>query len=430
MLWQKRTTVRSQGKEGGVSTTQIETSLDSGSKTVLEILLAISFCHLLNDMISSLLPAIYPLLKDSYHLDFAEVGLITLTYQCTASLLQPLVGLHTDRRPMPYSLPAGMIFTLVGLLILAMARSFATILFAAALVGTGASVFHPESSRVARMASGGQHGLAQSLFQLGGNAGLALGPLLAAIIVLPKGQPSVAWFSLAVLLAIILLTWVSRWTKRHMSHLLSSRRSHNEQRPVLSGKRVVLSIAVLLALLFSKFFYLASITSYYTFYLMSTFHVSVRSAQIHLFVFLGAVALGTIAGGPIGDRIGRKRVIWCSILGVLPFSLILPFANLFWTGILSVVIGLILASAFPAIVVYGQELVPGRVGMVSGLFFGFAFGMAGLGAAVLGELADLTSIRFVYLVCSVLPAVGLLAAFLPNLERFPIRAVHEAADAV
>jgi FSR family fosmidomycin resistance protein-like MFS transporter len=412
-----------------VSTTQVETSLECGSKTVLEILVVISFCHLLNDMISSLLPAIYPLLKESYHLNFFEVGVITLTYQCTASLLQPLVGLHTDRRPMPYSLPAGMGFTVIGLIILAVARSFSTILFAAALVGTGASVFHPESSRVARLASGGQHGLAQSLFQLGGNAGLALGPLLAAVIVLPRGQSSVAWFSLAALLAIVLLSWVSRWTKRHMSNLRASLQSHKEQQAV-SGKRVVRSIAVLLALLFSKFFYLASITSYYTFYLIGKFHISVRSAQLHLFVFLGAVALGTIAGGPIGDRIGRKRVIWCSILGVLPFTLALPYANLFWTEILSVLIGLILASAFPAIVVYGQELVPGRVGMVSGLFFGFAFGMAGLGAAVLGELADLTSIRFVYLVCSVLPAVGLLAAFLPNLERLPIRAVRQTADAV
>jgi len=411
-----------------VSTTQVETSLESGSKTVLEILVVISFCHLLNDMISSLLPAIYPLLKESYHLNFFEVGVITLTYQCTASLLQPLVGLHTDRRPMPYSLPAGMGFTVIGLIILAVARSFSTILFAAALVGTGASVFHPESSRVARLASGGQHGLAQSLFQLGGNAGLALGPLLAAVIVLPRGQSSVAWFSLAALLAIVLLSWVSRWTKRHMSNLRASLQSHKEQQAV-SGKRVVRPIAVLLALLFSKFFYLASITSYYTFYLIGKFHISVRSAQLHLFVFLGAVALGTIAGGPIGDRIGRKRVIWCSILGVLPFTLALPYANLFWTEILSVLIGLILASAFPAIVVYGQELVPGRVGMVSGLFFGFAFGMAGLGAAVLGELADLTSIRFVYLVCSVLPAVGLLAAFLPNLERFPIRTVRQTVDA-
>jgi FSR family fosmidomycin resistance protein-like MFS transporter len=330
---------------------------------------------------------------------------------------------------MPYSLPAGMGFTVIGLIILAVARSFSTILFAAALVGTGASVFHPESSRVARLASGGQHGLAQSLFQLGGNAGLAVGPLLAAVIVLPRGQSSVAWFSLAVLLAIGLLTWVSRWTKRHMSNLRASLQSHKEQQQAVSGKRVVRSIAVLLALLFSKFFYLASITSYYTFYLIGKFHISVRSAQLHLFVFLGAVALGTIAGGPIGDRIGRKRVIWWSILGVLPFTLALPYANLFWTEILSVLIGLILASAFPAIVVYGQELVPGRVGMISGLFFGFAFGMAGLGAAVLGELADLTSIRFVYLVCSFLPAVGLLAAFLPNLERLPIRTVQPTVDA-
>ncbi len=413
-----------------VTTTQFGSSVESNSKAALEILLAISFCHLLNDMISSLLPAIYPLLKDSYHLDFAEVGLITLTYQCTASLLQPLVGLQTDRRPMPYSLPAGMGFTLIGLIMLAMAHTFSTILVAAALVGTGASVFHPESSRVARMASGGQHGFAQSLFQLGGNAGLAIGPLLAAVIVLPRGQPAVAWFSLAILLAILLLTWVGGWTKKHMLNLLASRKAHKGKHVAVSGKRVAGSILILLALLFSKYFYLASITSYYTFYLIGKFHVSVQSAQIHLFVFLGAVALGTIAGGPIGDRIGRKRVIWCSILGVLPFTLALPYANLFWTEILSVVIGLILASAFPAIVVYGQELVPGRVGMISGLFFGFAFGMAGLGAAVLGELADLTSIRFVYLICSFLPAVGLLATLLPNLERIPRRTIEQTADAV
>jgi MFS transporter, FSR family, fosmidomycin resistance protein len=400
-----------------VTATRTETSVDAGQKTVLRILIAISVCHLLNDMLSSLLPAIYPLLKSSFHLDFAEVGLITLTYQLTASLLQPLVGLHTDRRPRPYSLPVGMGLTLIGLVILAMARSFPTILIAAALVGTGASVFHPESSRVARMASGGQHGLAQSLFQVGGNAGLALGPLLAAFIVLPKGQSNIAWFTLPAVVGIILLARVSTWAKKYRSNRKESRATHAEQQPVLPTRTVALSIAVLLALLFSKFFYLASITSYYTFYLINTFHVSVRSAQIHLFVFLGAVALGTIAGGPIGDRIGRKRVIWCSILGVLPFTLVLPHVNLFWTDILSVVIGLILASAFPAIVVYAQELVPGRVGMISGLFFGFAFGMAGVGAAVLGEVADLTDIKFVYLICSFLPAVGLLAAFLPNLER-------------
>jgi MFS transporter, FSR family, fosmidomycin resistance protein len=408
----------------------VETSLESGSKTVLEILAVISVCHLLNDMMASLLPAIYPLLKDSFHLDFAQVGLITLTYQLTASLLQPLVGLHTDRHPQPYSLPAGMAFTLIGLILLALARSFPMVLGAAALVGTGSSVFHPESSRVARMASGGQHGLAQSLFQLGGNAGLALGPLLAAIVILPKGQSNVAWFSLAALLGMILLARVSYWAKAHMRSLRSSHERHHRPHAPVSRRKVGVSVAILLALLFSKYFYLASITSYYTFYLMSTFHMPVRDAQIYLFVFLGAVALGTIAGGPIGDRIGRKRVIWGSILGVLPFTLILPYANLFWTGILSVVIGLILSSAFPAIVVYGQELIPGRVGMISGLFFGFAFGMAGLGAAVLGELADLTSIRFVYLVCSVLPAVGLLAAFLPNLERFPMRTAQQAADTV
>jgi MFS transporter, FSR family, fosmidomycin resistance protein len=407
-----------------VTATRTETSADAGQKTVLRILIAISVCHLLNDMLSSLLPAIYPLLKNSFHLDFAEVGLITLTYQLTASLLQPLVGFHTDRRPRPYSLPVGMGLTLIGLVILAMARSFPTILIAAALVGTGASVFHPESSRVARMASGGQHGLAQSLFQVGGNAGLALGPLLAAFIVLPKGQSNIAWFTVPAVVGIILLARVSTWAKKYRSNRKESRAIHAEQQPVLPSRTVALSITVLLALLFSKFFYLASITSYYTFYLINTFHVSVRSAQIHLFVFLGAVALGTIAGGPIGDRIGRKRVIWCSILGVLPFTLVLPHVNLFWTGILSVVIGLILASAFPAIVVYAQELVPGRVGMISGLFFGFAFGMAGVGAAVLGEVADLTDIKFVYLICSFLPAVGLLAAFLPNLERFGLQSAQ------
>lgn len=404
-----------------MATAQTEIAIDAGSKTAFGILATISVCHLLNDLLASLLPSIYPLLKVAFQLNFAEVGLITLTYQCTASLLQPFVGLYTDRRPRPYSLPVGMGFTLVGLLLLSLARSFPTVLAAAALVGSGSSVFHPESSRVARMASGGKHGLAQSLFQVGGNAGIALGPLLAAFIVLPRGLSSVAWFSAAALLGMILLTGVGGWAKTHRSDKTKSLVSHPEESPALSSKRVALSVLVLLALLFSKFFYLASLQSYYTFYLMSRFQVSVRNAQIHLFVFLAAVALGTIAGGPIGDRIGRKSVIWCSILGVLPFTLLLPYANLLWTGILSIVIGLILASAFPAIVVYAQELVPGRVGMISGLFFGFAFGMAGLGAAVLGELADLTSMKFVYFVCSFLPAVGLLAAFLPNLEGSRMR---------
>jgi FSR family fosmidomycin resistance protein-like MFS transporter len=410
-----------------MTATQVEIPLEVGTKPVFKILTAISFCHLLNDLLSSLLPSIYPLLKSDFHLDFMQVGLITLTYQITASLLQPLIGLHTDRKPSPYSLPIGMGFTLIGLLLLSIAGSFATILVAAAVVGTGSSVFHPESSRVARMASGGQHGLAQSLFQVGGNTGLALGPLLAALIVLPKGQTSIAWFSAAALVGILVLTSVSGWAKHHRLSKKIYRAADTGQHVVLSPRRIGISVTILMALLFSKFVYLASLTSYYTFYLMNKFQVSVQSAQIHLFVFLGAVAMGTIAGGPIGDRIGRKRVIWCSILGVLPFTLALPYANLFWTEILSVLIGLILASAFSVIVVYAQELVPGRVGMISGLCFGFAFGMAGLGAAVLGELADLTSINFVYLVCSFLPAVGLLTAFLPDIERGKLRTASAEA---
>ena len=399
-----------------MTATRADTSIYVGHKTAFNILAAISVCHLLNDMLSSLLPSIYPLLKSSFQLNFAQVGLITLTYQTTASLLQPLVGFYTDRKPTPYSLPVGMGLTLIGLLFLSIAANFLTLLFAAALVGTGSSVFHPESSRVARMASGGQHGLAQSLFQVGGNAGLSLGPLMAAFIVLPRGQSSIAWFSVVALVGIVILARVSGWATKNRSSVKKSSAAHQEHGPALSTTRVAFSIAVLMALLFSKFVYLASLTSYYTFYLMNKFQVSVQSAQVHLFVFLGAVALGTIVGGPVGDRIGRKRVIWSSILGVLPFTLALPYANLFWTEILSVVIGLILASAFSVIVVYAQELVPGRVGMISGLCFGFAFGMAGLGAAVLGQLADITSINFVYTVCSFLPAVGLLAAFLPNIE--------------
>ena len=407
-----------------MTATRADSSIYVGQKTAFNILAAISVCHLLNDMLSSLLPSIYPLLKDSFHLNFAQVGLITLTYQTTASLLQPLVGFYTDRKPMPYSLPIGMGLTLIGLLFLSIAGNFITILMAAALVGTGSSVFHPESSRVARMASGGQHGLAQSVFQVGGNAGLSLGPLMAAFIVLPRGQSSIAWFSVAALLGIIILGKVSGWATKNRSNTTKSGAAHVQQRPALSSRRIVFSIAVLMALLFSKFVYLASLTSYYTFYLINKFHLSVRSAQVHLFVFLGAVALGTIIGGPVGDRIGRKRVIWASILGVLPFTVALPYANLFWTEILSVIIGLILASAFSVIVVYAQELVPGRVGMISGLCFGFAFGMAGLGAAILGELADVTSINFVYTVCSFLPAVGLLAAFLPNIEPSGLQSVH------
>ncbi|MDB5394056.1 MAG: transporter [Rhodospirillales bacterium] len=385
--------------------------------TAVAVLGAISFCHLLNDMMQSLLPALYPILKSSLGLGFGEIGLITLTYQLTASVLQPVIGLAADKRPQPYSLVAGMGFTLVGLLLLSHSGSLYVLLAAAAMIGMGSSIFHPEASRVARMASGGRHGLAQSFFQVGGNFGSALGPLLAAFIVLPRGQGSVAWFSLAALLGMILLSRVGGWYKAHMSAKAKLGRAASAHSTGLSAKQTGFAITILLLLVFSKYFYLASITSYFTFYLIEKFHVSVETSQLYLFIFLGAVALGTIIGGPIGDRFGRKRVIWASILGVLPFTLILPHANLFWTGTLSAVIGVILASAFPAIIVYAQELLPGKVGMVAGLFFGFAFGMGGIGAAVLGQLADATNIRFVYQVCAFLPAIGLLTALLPSMHR-------------
>jgi FSR family fosmidomycin resistance protein-like MFS transporter len=415
------------GNQGHFELARVPPVPQPNPNTIFPVLAAISFCHLLNDMMQSLLPAIYPILKSSFRLDFGQVGLITLTYQLTASLLQPLVGLYTDRRPQPYSLPVGMGFTLTGLVLLAIAPHFGILLCAAALMGMGSSVFHPESSRVARMASGGQLGLAQSVFQVGGNLGSSLGPLLAAFIVLPVGQSSVAWFSIAALLGIFVLTNVGRWYKSH--ELSKSRSKHLHEHALLPRRKIVISLAVLIALIFSKYFYLASFTSYYTFYLMNTFHVTVQSAQIHLFLFLGAVAAGTIIGGPIGDRVGRKLVIWCSILGVLPFTVALPYANLLWTSILSVVIGLILASAFSAILVYAQELLPGKVGMISGLFFGFAFGMAGIGAAVLGELADFTDIHFVYRVCSFLPLIGLLTGFLPNLRTAGIHSAPVEAGA-
>jgi FSR family fosmidomycin resistance protein-like MFS transporter len=386
--------------------------------TIFPILAAISFCHLLNDMVQSLITAIYPILKSSFHLDFAQVGLITLTYQMTASLLQPVVGFYTDLRPKPFSLPIGMSFTLVGLVLLSRAPNFPLLLVASALVGVGSSVFHPESSRVARMASGGQHGLAQSIFQVGGNVGATLGPLLAAFIVLPRGQHSLGWFSIASLLSLLVLTVVSGWYKTNIStNKAESRATKVESHLPVSSRKVALSIAILICLLFSKAFYQASLTSYYTFYLISKFHMSVQNAQIHLFVFWGSIAAGALIGGPVGDRIGRKYVIWGSILGVLPFTLMLPYANLFWTVILIIAIGFILSSSFSAIVVYAQELVPGRVGTMSGISFGFSFGLGGLGAALLGQLADMTSIYFVYRVCSFLPAIGLLTVFLPNLEK-------------
>jgi FSR family fosmidomycin resistance protein-like MFS transporter len=396
---------------------------DAGEKTVFKILLTISFCHLLNDTIQSLIPPIYPLLQKTFHFNYWQVGRIALTSQLTASILQPLVGLYTDRRPKPYSLAVGMGITMFGLLAFSLAPSYGTILAAAALVGIGSAVFHPESSRIARMASGGQHGMAQSLFQVGGNAGSALGPLLAWAFI--RGQSSIAWFSLLALVAIVLLTNIGNWFRDHPlyrpkpiitdpARLASFKAA--PPRAVLAPKRIAFALAVLVALMFSKFFYLASLMNYYTFYLMGKFHVSVQNAQLHLFLFLAAAAAGTYIGGPVGDKIGRKYVIWVSILGVLPFTLLLPYASLVWTSVLSVVIGFIIASAFSAILVYAQELMPGRIGLVSGLFFGLAFGMGGIGAALLGKLADVTDINFVYRVCSFLPIIGILTAFLPNLE--------------
>jgi FSR family fosmidomycin resistance protein-like MFS transporter len=384
--------------------------------TVFGVIVAVSFCHLLNDMMQSLLPAIYPGLKTSLHLSFGQVGLVTLAYQMTASILQPLVGLYADRRPTPFALPGGTLFSLSGLAVLSVAHSYGLILAGAALLGVGSSVFHPESSRVARMAAGGRHGLAQSLFQVGGNAGQALGPLAAALVVVRWGQSSLVFFALLALLSGTVLWNVAAWYRSHGLVRLRAARGAAASHGLPRG-HAARGIAILLALIFSKYVYLASLTSYFTFYLIHRFGSSVQGAQLHLFVFLTAVALGTVLGGPLGDRFGRKYVIWFSILGVLPFTLLLPHVGLFWTGPLTVAIGLVLASAFPAIVVFAQELVPGKVGMISGLFFGFAFGVGGLGAAVLGWFADKTSIETVYQLCAFLPAIGLLTAFLPNIER-------------
>jgi FSR family fosmidomycin resistance protein-like MFS transporter len=380
------------------------------------VLIALSFCHLLNDMMQSLISALYPMLKVNYQLDFTQIGLITLTFQLTAALLQPLVGMYTDRRPQPYSLAVGMGSTLVGLVLLSVAHSYAMVLFAAAMVGVGSSVFHPESSRVARAASGGRYGLAQSLFQVGGNAGQAIGPLLAALVVLPRGQGAVAWFSGAAMLGMFMLTGIGRWYSRRQIGLRGGR-ARGAAPHGLSQRQVMLTIGVLVALMFSKNVYSAVLSSYYTFYLIHRFALSVQDAQVLLFVFMGSVALGTLIGGPVGDRIGRKAVMWVSILGVLPFTLALPFASLFWTGVLTAIIGMVMASAFPAILVYAQELVPGRVGMIAGLFFGFSFGLGGLGAAVMGRIADATSIEFVYQIAAFLPLIGLATVLLPDLSR-------------
>ncbi|MGO9950542.1 MAG: MFS transporter [Steroidobacteraceae bacterium] len=381
------------------------------------VLGAISFSHFLNDMMQSLIISIYPLLKGEFHLSFAEIGAITLTYQICASLLQPLIGVYTDKHPQPYSLSLGMCFTLVGMVTLAFAPNYMSVLAAAALIGAGSSIFHPESSRIARLASGGRHGLAQSIFQVGGNAGSAMGPLLAAWIIIPQGQGSLAWFAMAALVAIGVLARVGAWYKRQHIDRPRAVAPHAAAATLLSRRRIAWSVFILVVLIFSKFFYTASISSYYAFFLIEKFHVSVRSAQIHLFVFLLAMALGTLLGGPLGDRIGRKRVIWVSILGIAPFTLILPYVDLIWVGVLTFIIGLILSSAFSAIVVFAQELMPGNVGAVSGLFFGFAFGIGGIGAAALGSLADRHGIEYVYQVCAYLPLLGMVAAFLPNIEH-------------
>jgi FSR family fosmidomycin resistance protein-like MFS transporter len=393
----------------------------SAAETRYKVLGAISFSHFLNDMIQSLIIAIYPLLKGEFDLTFAQIGVISLTYQICASLLQPLVGTYTDRHPQPHSLSVGMGFTLTGLLALGFAQSYAAILVAAALVGAGSAVFHPESSRIARLASGGRHGLAQSIFQVGGSAGSASGPLLAAWIIIPHGRSSVAWFAPAAVLAIVVLWNVSVWYARH--HLAPARTAATTTSltsPV-SPSRVAWSLAILVVLVFSKYFYLASISSFYSFFLIAKFHVSIQVAQLYLFLFLLASALGTLIGGPLGDRIGRKRVIWFSILGVAPFTLALPYAGLAWTAVLSLVIGFILSSAFSAILVFAQELMPGKIGAVSGLFFGLAFGMGGIGAAVLGVLADRHGIDFVYRLCAFLPLLGIIAAFLPDIEHRVVR---------
>lgn len=390
--------------------------------TVLTVLFAVSFSHLLNDTIQALIPSIYPMLKDSFHLSFAQLGWITFTFQCTASLFQPLVGWISDRKPMPHALAVGMGLTLVGLLALSIADSYAHILMSAAAVGLGSAIFHPEASRVAHMAAGQRRGFAQSLFQVGGNAGTALGPLLAALIIVSRGQGHIAWFALLAFLGVIVLWKVGTWQAGNLHRIAVKHAAGGHPAARLSRKKVTLALAVLVALVFSKYVYLTSMTSYYTFYLIDRFHVSVQTSQALLFVFLFSVALGTIVGGPVGDRIGRKRVIWFSILGVAPFSLALPHVGLVATVVLTVFIGGILASAFSAILVYAQELVPGKVGMIAGLFFGFAFGIAGIGSAALGILADHTSIEYVFGLCAFLPLIGLLTVLLPNIETAVQRA--------
>ncbi|MBF4467193.1 MFS transporter [Flavobacterium sp. LC2016-12] len=397
--------------------TNVKTQPEVVQKTIYSILFIISFSHFINDLLQAVIPSVYPLFKEKFNLSFTQIGLITFTYQLTASILQPFIGMYTDKKSKPYSLVVGMIFTLAGLFFVSIADSFSYLLISVSLIGIGSSVFHPESSRVAHLASGGKKGLAQSIFQLGGNAGSAVGPLLAALIVIPNGQSYIVWFCAIALIGIFALYRIAIW---YTDHLEVKRRSKTTSQEViihqLSKRRVWLSLVILLVLIFSKYFYMASITSYYTFFLIDKFHLSIQQSQIYLFVFLGAVAAGTLMGGAIGDKFGRKYVIWISILGVAPFTMLLPYVSLFWIGILSVLIGLILSSAFSAILVYATELLPGKVGLVAGLFFGFAFGMGGLGSAVLGKLADLTSIEYVFRICAFLPLIGVIAGFLPNIE--------------
>lgn len=400
-----------------LTTQKLAVPEEQDETTVYPVLLALSFSHLLNDTIQSLIPSVYPVLKTSLNLSFTELGLITLTFQLTASLLQPLVGMYTDKNPKPFSLAIGMGFTLIGLCFLSLGFDFLMILGSVALVGVGSSVFHPEASRMAYLASGGKRGLAQSLFQVGGNFGSSLGPLLAALIVVPFGQFNLIWFTLVALLAIVVLYNIGGWYKTNLPLHQTRQKKGTHKTAALPRKTIVLSLCILLMLIFSKYFYMASLTSYFTFFLIDKFNVSVQTSQVYLFIFLVSIAAGTFLGGPIGDRFGRKFVIWFSILGVAPFTLLLPYVNIFYTGILIAVIGFILSSAFSAILVYAQELIPGKVGMVSGLFFGLAFGMGGIGSAVLGWLADLHGIQNIFKVCAFLPLIGMLTAFLPDLRK-------------
>lgn len=390
-------------------------------KTVYPILFAIAFSHLLNDLLQIVIPSIYPLLKESYSLSFTQIGFITFVYQMTASLLQPVVGFQTDKKPMPYSLAIGMCFTMIGLLMLSFATNYVVILISVGFVGLGSSIFHPEASRVAYLASGGKRGLAQSIFQVGGNSGTAIGPLLVILVVIPYGQTHILWFLILALLAIVVLSQIARWYKKHLIFRKANKIKVLEYPPRLRKKQVKGAIGILLVLIFSKYIYMTSISSYFTFYLIHKFGVSIPESQFYLFLFFGSVALGTFLGGPLGDRFGRKYVIWFSILGSAPFALLLPYVDLFWTGALVIMVGLVLSSAFSAILVFAQELLPGKVGMISGLFFGFAFGIAGLGSAALGYLADNTSIEFVYKMCSFLPLIGGVAYFLPNIRSKSIK---------